>query len=78
MLGLKHPSVMLSMNDLAGVLDSQRMYEAAEEVYQQVVELGQEVLGPEHPDSLMSMSNFAVMLGRQGNTTLPRRCICRC
>lgn len=49
MLGLKHPSTMVSLTNLAGVLDSQRKHEAAEEMYQQVVELRLKVLGPKHP-----------------------------
>ena len=61
MLGLNHLSTIVSMNNLTEIL--QRKYEAAEEMYQQVVDLRQKVLGPEQPDSLWMFrcSNFGAI-----------------
>jgi tetratricopeptide (TPR) repeat protein len=41
-------------------------YSAAEKTHRQVNPLREKVLGPEHPDTLTSMSNLAVVLERQG------------
>ena len=37
------------MNNLARVLSDQGEYDAAEEMYRRALELGEKVLGPEHP-----------------------------
>jgi hypothetical protein len=47
------------MSNLADVLVGQGNYKAAGEIYQQTLELKEKVLGPEHPDTLMSMNNLA-------------------
>jgi hypothetical protein len=36
-------------------------------MHRQVLELRKKVLGPEHPDMLMSMNSLAVLLDSQGN-----------
>ncbi|KAF1947385.1 hypothetical protein EJ02DRAFT_297649, partial [Clathrospora elynae] len=41
-------------------------YEEAESMNRQTLAQSEKVLGPEHPYTLMSMSNLAGVLGRQG------------
>ena len=62
----EHPDTLMSMNNLAVVLDSQGKYEAAEEMYRRTLELREKVLGSKHPDTLMSMNNLAGVLDDQG------------
>jgi len=54
------------MDNLALVLRKQGKYEASEEMYQRALELREKVLGPEHPDVLISMNNLAGVLRHQG------------
>jgi len=55
-----------NINNLAGVLQSQDKYEAAEEMYGRVLELREQVLSSEHPLTLSSMHNLAIILDSQG------------
>ena len=64
-LGAEHPSLLMSMNNLAEVLRHQGKYEQAEEMRRQALGLRETVLGKEHPDTLMSMSNLANVLSDQ-------------
>jgi hypothetical protein len=48
------------------VLGCQGKYEDVEAMDRQTLALRKKVLGPEHPDTLASMSNLALLLGRQG------------
>jgi tetratricopeptide (TPR) repeat protein len=57
---------LISMNNLAGVLESQGKYEDAEAMNRQTLALSETVLGREHPSTLTSMSNLALVLRRQG------------
>jgi tetratricopeptide (TPR) repeat protein len=66
-LGVKHPSTLTTMNDLALVLDSQGKYEAAEAINRQTLSLKETVLGREHPEVLITMNNLALVLNSQGN-----------
>jgi len=47
------------------VLRDQGKYGAAEQMYQEVTEVRERVLGKEHPDTLTSMNNLATMLSDQ-------------
>jgi tetratricopeptide (TPR) repeat protein len=49
------------------MLDNQGKYKAAEEMHRRTLELREKVLGPKHPERLMSMNNLAVVLVSQGN-----------
>jgi hypothetical protein len=42
------------------------MYEEAEDMYRRALEGREKTLGPEHPDTLTSVSHFGLMLERQG------------
>jgi tetratricopeptide (TPR) repeat protein len=65
-LGKKNPSTLMSMSNLALVLESQGKYKEAEAVNRQTLALSETVLGREHPDTLTSMSNLAGVLESQG------------
>ncbi len=65
-LGAEHPDTLASMNNLAGVLDSQGKYEEAESMNRQTLARREKVLGEEHPNTLTSMNNLALVLDSQG------------
>ena len=48
------------------MLSSRGKYAEAEQMHRQTLELDKKVSGPEHPDTLMSMSNLAYVLTLQG------------
>ena len=54
--------MLVSMNNLAIVLESQGEYEEAEEMHQQTLELREKVLDKKHPYMLVNMNNLAIML----------------
>ncbi|KAH8598596.1 Tetratricopeptide repeat-domain-containing protein, partial [Bisporella sp. PMI_857] len=61
-LGPEHPDTLISMNNLAGVLEHQGRYEEAESVNRQTLARREKVLGPEHPDTLMGVYSLARLL----------------
>jgi len=48
------------------VLNSQGKYEEAEQMHRQALELKKDVLGSEHPSTLNSINNLALVLRSQG------------
>jgi hypothetical protein len=64
--GKEHPSTLMSMNDLAGVLSDQGKHDQAEEVYRRTLELSKTVLGKKLLLTLASMSNLAFTIQVQG------------
>ncbi|RYP17801.1 hypothetical protein DL767_009943 [Monosporascus sp. MG133] len=65
-LGREHPDTLISMNNLALVLQNQGKYDEAEQIHRQELKLSEAVLGREHPDTLTSMNNLALVLRNQG------------
>jgi tetratricopeptide (TPR) repeat protein len=65
-LGPEHPDTLVSMNNLALVLNRQGKYEEAEAMNRQTLAMREKMLGPEHPDTLTSMNNLASVLNSQG------------
>ncbi|KAI1839817.1 hypothetical protein JX266_013975, partial [Neoarthrinium moseri] len=65
-LGPKNPDTLMSMNNLANVLESQGKYEEAAQIHRQTLELRIEVLGPKNRDTLISMNNLANVLENEG------------
>ena len=59
--------ILKSMNNLALMLSHQGKYEAAEQMHQQMLDIAEKLLGPEHPETLMGINNFALALLYQGN-----------
>ena len=65
-LGLEHPDVALSLNNLAGLSQAQGRYGDAEPRYQRALAIREKALGPEHPDVALSLNNLAVLSHDQG------------
>ena len=66
MLGVQHPSTLVSVNNLGLVLESQGKYEEAEAMHRRALNAREKVLGPEHPGTLVSVNNLGLVLKRQG------------
>jgi Tetratricopeptide repeat len=58
-LGVEHPSTLISIADLATTYIYQGRSKEAEDLGVQVVDIKKRVLGVEHPDTLTSMANLA-------------------
>jgi non-specific serine/threonine protein kinase/serine/threonine-protein kinase len=54
------------MNNLANVYQYEGKYAQAEALFRQTLEIRRRVLGPEHPDTLGSMVNLAIIYGEPG------------
>jgi tetratricopeptide (TPR) repeat protein len=65
--GPEHPSTLVSVSNLAGLLSCTGDYAGAEPLYRRALEAQERVLGPEHPDTLFSVSNLAFLLSRTGD-----------
>jgi hypothetical protein len=61
-LGLDHPSTMVSMNSFAVMLRRQGKHSTAEEIHLQMPKLCEKVLSLEHSSRLINMSNLGVVL----------------
>ena len=66
-LGVEHPEVLSSINNLALVLDRQGKYEEAEEMHRQTLALRETVLDKEHPSTLTSMNDLASVLDHRSS-----------
>ncbi|RFP51491.1 MAG: tetratricopeptide repeat protein, partial [Limnothrix sp. CACIAM 69d] len=79
MLGTDHPSTATSLNNLAGLYESQGRYEAAEPLYRRSLEIREQGLGADHPDTATSLNNLAELYRSQGRyeaaEPLYRRCL---
>ena len=58
-LGLEHPDVATSLNNLAALYYSIGRYSEAEPLYQQALSLQKRLLGEAHPDVAQSLNNLA-------------------
>jgi tetratricopeptide (TPR) repeat protein len=65
-LGLKHPDVATSLNNLAGLLYKQGKYVEAEPLYRRALAIGEKTLGPDHPAVATRLNNLAGLLEAQG------------
>ena len=68
LLGDRHPNVATSLNNLAGLYQSQGKYEEAEPLLKQALSLSQELLGDRHPDVASSLNNLAMLYHSQGRS----------
>ena len=55
----EHPSTLASIANLASTFWNQGQWVEAEKAFVQVMETRMTVLGPEHPDTLMTMWNLS-------------------
>ncbi len=70
-LGKHHPDYASSLNNLAGVFESQGDYAAARLLYEMALAIMKEVLGERHPDYASSLNNLAGVLESRGTTPTP-------
>jgi tetratricopeptide (TPR) repeat protein len=54
-----HRDVTTSLNNLAGLYNSQGRYEKAEPLYQKALEISQRLFKGDHPDVATSLNNLA-------------------
>ena len=65
-LGLEHPNVAASLNNLAELYRSTGRYGEAEPLYQQALSLTKRLLGDDHPDVAASLNNLALLYESTG------------
>jgi tetratricopeptide (TPR) repeat protein len=66
LLGENHPHVATSLNNLAGLYESQGRYDEALPLYQRTVEIFEKQLGENHPHVATSLNNLAGLYESQG------------
>ena len=66
MLGDRHQHTLVSINNLAVLLETQGKLAEAEPLSREALEAKREVHGDRHPGTLASISNLAVLLMDQG------------
>ncbi|WP_130758765.1 tetratricopeptide repeat protein, partial [Microcystis aeruginosa] len=69
LLGDNHPHVATSLNNLAGLYDSQGRYTEAEPLYLEALDLYKRLLGDNHPHVATSLNNLAGLYDSQGRYT---------
>jgi tetratricopeptide (TPR) repeat protein len=78
-LDAQHPLILMSVGNLASVLESQGKYDEAEELNRRALKGWEMSLGVQHPDTLGSASNLAYVLRFKGKydeaETLSRRAV---
>jgi tetratricopeptide (TPR) repeat protein len=57
-LGADHPDTATSLNNLAGLYESQGRYSEAEPLYARAVEILLQTLGQNHPNTQTTINNF--------------------
>jgi len=74
-LGPDHPDIALSLNNLAGLYDSQGKYDEAEPFYTRALGIWEKALGPDHPNVATSLNNLAGLYksrtGSKGKSSRP-------
>ncbi len=66
LLGEGHPDAVLSLNNVAWLLESAGNYEAAEPYYRRVLELRRTTLGDDHLQVATSLNNLGLLLYHKG------------
>jgi len=76
-LGPEHPKVATSLNNLAGTYaaqawyvkakaEAEALYDKAEPMFLKAISIREKSLGPEHPDTLASLSNLGFLYSQRG------------
>jgi tetratricopeptide (TPR) repeat protein len=58
---------VFTLNTLASELQAQGMYDEAEPLYREALEVSRETLGDRHPNTLTSINNFGLLLQAKGD-----------
>ena len=61
-IGAEHPYVATSLNNLAGLYESQGRYEEAEPLYIQALDMYKKLLGDEHPYTQKTQRAYQTLL----------------
>ena len=61
-LGPTHPNTASSLNNLAGLYESQCQYSEALPLYQRALAICKQELGPDHPNTVTIRENYADLL----------------
>ena len=72
-LGENHPDVATSLNNLAGLYESQGKYAEAEPLYQRAIAILLATLGENHPNTRTVMMNYYLMLSQLPDEELNQR-----
>ena len=64
-LGIDHPEVFDSLNNLASAMASQSRYQEATEVQNLLIARRERVLGPQHLNTMITIHNTSGLLYRQ-------------
>ncbi|MFM7795002.1 MAG: tetratricopeptide repeat protein, partial [Microcystis panniformis] len=73
LLGDNHPSVALSLNNLAGLYNSQGRYTEAEPLHLEAINIATQVLGENHPHTQTVYQNYLRMLSQLPEAELRQR-----
>jgi CHAT domain-containing protein len=65
-LGVIHPDVAISLNNLASLYFAQSRYADAEPLHERALAIREEGLGPNHPDVAISLNNLAWLFQAEG------------
>jgi len=65
-LGMEHPDIANSLNNLAVLYKSQGKYDEAESLYKRSLAIKEKVMSAEHPDLASSLNNLAIVYRIQG------------
>jgi Tfp pilus assembly protein PilF len=66
-LGEEHPDVATSLNNLAALLSAQGKYDDAKAIFEEVLKIRCQKLGPTHPDTLVTEWWIATCMERTGD-----------
>jgi tetratricopeptide (TPR) repeat protein len=61
-LGPEHPATVISLNNLADLLQAQGDLAAAQALYERALRVNEKLLGPDHPNTATSLNNLAGVL----------------
>src|SRR5665647_650669 len=65
-LGLEHPSVATTLNNLTSLYRQMGAYEKALPLYQRALDIYEKILGPEHPSVATTLNNLASLYRQMG------------
>jgi tetratricopeptide (TPR) repeat protein len=71
-LGLNHPYVAFSLNDLATLLHSKGELVVARGLFERALAIREQALGTDHPQTALSLNNLGGLFRDQGDPTAAR------
>jgi tetratricopeptide (TPR) repeat protein len=71
-LGPEHPATVISLNNLADLLQARGNLPAAQLLYERALRVNEKLLGLDHPDTATSLNNLAVVFRAEGDLVKAR------